>query len=112
MTGILRHLLTRHRDVSGCRLPGRREGDDPCELCRLTDEVLGAAVKPLPWATDEAIVADLGDRVVTIEGLAGGGWRWVIESAEGWQETLLASGQADTLSEALFAAEHAAKGSK
>jgi hypothetical protein len=112
VTGVLRYLVARHRDVSGCRLPGRREGDDPCELCRLTDEVLSNVVKPLPWTTDESIVADLGTHVVSIEGLAGGQWRWHIESAEGWQETLVASGTSPTLAEAMFAAEQAAKGIK
>jgi hypothetical protein len=109
MNHLLRALLTRYRDTSGCRLPGRRDGEDPCDLCRLTDDVLGPKGKPLAWDTDQPIVADLGEEgLVTVE-QAGPKWTWRVEWTQGWRTTIRASGEADNLPDAITAAEDAAQ---
>jgi len=109
MIRLLRSLLTRYRDSSGCRLPGRRDGDDPCDLCRLTDEVLAMKGKPRVWDTDQPIVADLGEEgLVTVE-QAGPKWMWRIEWTQGWRTVTRASGEAGNLPDAIAAAEDAAR---
>ena len=107
---FLRKLLRDYRDDAGCPPPAEPDWEPPCRTCRATDAVLAEVWQPLAWGTDGPIVAELEDgRFVTIES-AGSGWRWRLESQDGWTPVVLGEGTDESLADAIYAAERFARG--
>lgn len=105
MNWFLRKLLRSYRDDTGCPPPAEPDWEPPCRTCRATDAVLAETWRPLDWAFDGPLVAEVEDgQFATIEG-SGQAWKWKVEVQEGWQMRLTGEGVETSLADALYRVE-------
>jgi len=106
----LRKLVRAYRDETGCPPPAEPDWESPCPTCRLADAVLAETWKPLGWGTDGPVVAEIESGKVAVVEAAPAGWTWRVDIEDGWELRVTQSGVSDSLMDALYAAERAARG--
>jgi hypothetical protein len=110
MNSGLRKLVKAYREETGCPPPSEPDWEPPCPTCRVADAVLAETWRPLDWAADGPIVAEVaGGKYATVE-QAEGKWAWRLEVEDGWEMKVTHSGTDASLMDALYAAERAARG--
>lgn len=107
----LRKLVKAYREETGCPPPAEPDWEPPCQTCRVADAVLAETWKPLEWGVMEgSIVAEVQSGMYATVEASGTNWAWKIDVEEGWTTKVTASGVSDSLMDALYAAERAARG--
>jgi hypothetical protein len=106
----LRDLVKRFREDYGCLPPAEPDWEPPCRLCRCADAVISQTWKPIDWAADGGLVAEVESGTYANVERAGDKWSWKVTQEQGWELVTLHEGMASSLVDALQAAERAVRG--